>query len=403
MTMVGALAGFVFWTLAARSYSQAEVGIASAVISVIQLLSGIAGLGLGMGLMRFLANAYDAERLLNTAFTLVLIASLLVGGLYFAGIQRWSPGLSFMRVKPYLALGFIGFLMATSLGTLTKIACIGFRKARYAFLQAVAMNGMRVVLILLLVQFGATGIITALATGVVVADGLGLLVYLPRAANGFRVSLRWSTQAIAELVPFSGGNYLSDIFLRAPILIAPLLVLEVIGPESTAHIYVAWMIGSILSSPGTALADSAFAEGAHTPEDLSRIFSKSMKLAVGVTFPLALIVAIASPWILKIFGNSYSSASSFLLSVLALAVPFAVANSVYFSVLRIRKRVVELVILSALVAGISIGVAILGLKQIGLVSTGIGWLLSQIVVTLILSRHLLQRTIREGVHVPLMD
>ena len=91
VSLVGALAGFLFWSLAARLYRPQEVGVASAVISAAALLAVVASLGVGMGLIRFLPEARRPRRLLNSAFTLNTLVALLVAGVYLAGLPLWSP------------------------------------------------------------------------------------------------------------------------------------------------------------------------------------------------------------------------------------------------------------------------------------------------------------------------
>ena len=53
--------GLVFWIVVARFYSPAEVGLAAALISATGLLIVFSKLGLGLGLMRYLAKSVTVE------------------------------------------------------------------------------------------------------------------------------------------------------------------------------------------------------------------------------------------------------------------------------------------------------------------------------------------------------
>ena len=77
VTLVGTATGFIFWTLAARLYDAQQVGLAASVISIVQLLAGIASMGLGLGLVRFLPESDEPNRMLNVSFTLTTILGLL--------------------------------------------------------------------------------------------------------------------------------------------------------------------------------------------------------------------------------------------------------------------------------------------------------------------------------------
>src|SRR3954466_5681045 len=58
--------GFLFWVIAARRYSTAVVGINSAAISAMMLVSGVAQLGLNAVLVRYLPRAGGATTRLVT-------------------------------------------------------------------------------------------------------------------------------------------------------------------------------------------------------------------------------------------------------------------------------------------------------------------------------------------------
>jgi O-antigen/teichoic acid export membrane protein len=373
--VVGALAGFVFWMLAARLYSPIEVGLASAVISIVQLLSGIAGLGLGIGLVRFLAIADDPERMLNTAITLVVLSSLVASTVYIAGIRLWSPTLEILGSRLDHAIGFMVFLAAVALGALTNMAFVGYRQARFAFWQFVVMNGLRLLLVVTMASAGALGIVAATAFGMLGGSGLGMLVFLPHVSRGYRLRPRLSARVIAMLVPYSVGTYVADLLYRAPSLLAPPFALEMLGATSGAHAYIAWMIGLTLSSPGMALADSAFAEGTHAPDYLRMTLSRAASLGILLTASGAIIMGIFAPWFLRtFFGSSYAREATGLLRLLAASAPIAVLNTMYFTRLRIQKRVGRLMAISCIIALMTLGMTATLMPRLGIAASGVGWL-----------------------------
>ncbi len=50
---VGAGTGFIFWIIAARLYSTEDVGLSSAIVSVMRLLMLLSFVGLDIGLIRY--------------------------------------------------------------------------------------------------------------------------------------------------------------------------------------------------------------------------------------------------------------------------------------------------------------------------------------------------------------
>jgi len=376
-TVVNAGAGFLFWTLAARLYTPEEVGFASSVISITSLLGSIASLGLGIGLVRYFPEHAQPRRALNAALTLAAAAAFVVASAYLLGIGRWSPSLSILSRRPLYMVGFLVFVVISSVNTLLQMAYLARRETAYAFWQVLSMNLFRLVFVAVFAFAGAPGLVAAVAAAIALAELVGLLIFLPRLLYGFRVRLVWAPEVWRQLVPYSLGNYLSDTLYRAPILLAPPLVLERLGAAASAHAYIAWMIGSMLASPATALAFSTFAEGSHSPGELQCLLARAGRYTALITLPLAAAVALAAPWILLLFGPSYAAEAAPLMRWLAVAAPLMAFANLYFTGLRVRRRLSEMILLSAAVAVISLVVPIIWIDSYGMGSMGQGWLLAQ--------------------------
>ena len=385
--LLGSIVGVFFWGLSARLYSPNDVGVATAILSISQLLSGIAGLGLGMGLVRFLASSADPQEMLNNTLTMTVLSTLLVGILYLLGIKFWTPTLNFLSQGFVIAIGFIGFLVINSLASQYQAVFIAYRESRYAFWQVTLTNISRIMLVIVFISAGAQGIVAAVAVGMIFAIGLSQTRFLPIVIKGCRLRPQLSINVIKSLMPYSFANHIADFLYRAPVLITPPLVLELLGAKFSAHVYIAWMFGSLIASPGQALAGAAYAEGSNSPDDLQQILIRSTRYGVGVTVLLAVIVGIGSPWALELFGKSYSTGIVALFRLFAIASPFMVVNMIYFTALRVLQRIGELILLSASSAFITLAITYFGIQHIGLESIGIGWMVSQVLITLVASRH----------------
>ena len=82
--------GFFFWLIAARFYSTADVGLASAIIAAMGVISMLSLLGFDISLVRFLPERADKTELINSCLT-IFIFSLLLAIIFIAGIELWSP------------------------------------------------------------------------------------------------------------------------------------------------------------------------------------------------------------------------------------------------------------------------------------------------------------------------
>lgn len=380
---VGALVGFVFWGLAARLYSPEDVGTASAVISAVVLVSGIAGFGVGTGVVRFLPEARSPQRFLNTVFTFNTVTAILAGGVFLAGLSLWSPSLVVLQRNALYAAGFLAYTIAATLSAVAQMAFVARRRALYALIQAGIFNGGRLLAAPVLAGLGAVGLVGAVAIAMVLAVALSLFGFLPKVEPRYRPRPGLSWLDLAAIIPYSLGNHLAVLLTQTSQTLLPLIILETLGPASSGYTYIAWMLGSLLASPGLSLANSAFAEGSNAPHRLAAILVRAAGLALPLTLPAALILGLAAPWVLRLFGPSYAQEGSGLLRWLAGAAPQVVLTGLYFTYLRVWKQIGRLVALSAIVATVTLGMAVVLLPRLGIAASGVGWLAGNGLVTAI--------------------
>jgi O-antigen/teichoic acid export membrane protein len=375
VTLIGALTGFFFWGLAARFYAPEEVGIASAVISAVALLAGIAGLGVGTGLVRFLPAATHPLRLLNTALTFTALVAFLVAAVYLAGLGLWSPSLALLRGSALAVAGFLTFVVAQTLDGVLQMAFVARRRAGFALAQTLVINGGRLLLVVPFAGMAAAGLVGSVALALVLAVVLSLALFLPRVEPGYRPRPRFHRPDLARILPYSFGNYLAQLLAPTSLTLLPILVLELLGAAPAGHLYIAWMLGSILVSPGVALATSAFAEGSNAPDSLSAVLSRAAAAGLALTAAGALAVALGAPWLLRLFGPEYAKQASALLRWLAAAAPFVVLAQLYFTRLRVQKRIGRLVLLSSVIAVCTLALATALMPHYGIAASAVGWLL----------------------------
>jgi O-antigen/teichoic acid export membrane protein len=383
VNLIAGLAGFVFWGLAARLYDPGDVGVASAVVSAALLLAAMADLGLSISMVRFLPAAQSPRDFLNTAFSINAIIALGVAAVFLAGLSLWAPSLVVLLQSVGGIIGFLAFTVLQTVGTTAQAAFVARRRAVYALACALVFHLGRLLLLLTLAGLGAVGMVGSFAISTLAAVVLALAVFLPRTEVGYRPQpkMRWVT--VAEVIPFTLGNYMAQLLSLAPQMIVPLLALELLGPSSSGSAYVAWMLGVLLVSPGGALANSAFAEGSNAPKALSGILSMSGALSLAVTLPIAALVGVGAPLILLVFGPDYAHEATSLLRWIAVAGPLVVMVRLYYTFLRVRRRVGRLVLASTLTAGMTLAIAAVYMRQLGIAAAGIGWLIGHVLVVIV--------------------
>lgn len=375
VNLVGGVTGVVFWGMAARLYESADIGIASAMLSAITLLAGLAGLGISTGLVRFLPGARHPGRLLNSAFTLNVTIALIVACGFLAGLEFWSPSLVFLQRDVFLAAGFVAYAVATTLSATLQMVFVAHRRAMYTFVLTLIVNGGRLPLVAALAGLDAVGLVGAVGLATVLAVALSLTVFMQKVRPAYqpRPALIW--RELVPLIPYSAGNYVAVLLIQSTQSILPLMILEVLGAQYSGYAYVAWMLGTLLTSPGTALAGSAFAESSYAPERLSAVLRKAAVLGLGITVPAALAFGVIAPWLLILFGSDYAQEALGLLRWLAAAAPAVVLSSLYLTWLKVRKQVGTLIVVSGVVALTTLGVARALMPAYGIAASGMGWLI----------------------------
>lgn len=371
-----ALLGFVFWIVVARFYSPADVGFATAAISIAIFLSALGCLGFDYSLYRFLPSTDRPSELINTSLTFCGIVCLLLGALFLFGLPIWSPNLSFIRGSVVFSLAFIILVVLLTLSVMAGSGFIARRQAKFAFF----MNSVSVVLriplaILLVVFFHSFGIIAAYTLAMVVAVAIGVFAFLPRVVVGYKMLPQLKTTVIRNVWKYSSANYLAWLLFSASRWILPVLVLNILGPDANAYFYIAFTTASLLFLIPAAVSSSLFAEGSHFEDKLGENVIRSLKLTFLMLVPGVILVFLAGKWLLLLFGESYqANAFPVLLLISLSSLPLSI-NYIYSIVLRVTDRLKELIIIWGLTAigvlgGSYLTIPILGINGVGYAMLG---------------------------------
>jgi O-antigen/teichoic acid export membrane protein len=377
---VNSLGGVVYYWVAARLYTSSSVGITSAVLSALSIVSLVSGFGVGNALVRFLPVSSSPSRLINQSFAFNTFNALWVGGIYLYLLLHFKSSLSDIFINHYAVFGFLAFGMLVSINTNLRMSFIAGRKANYFFFKSLINNTLRVLFALILVSLNFWGLVTANALAMFASVIISVVFFFPRIFTNIRILFDFDLREFLDVLPYSFTTFLSGLFQQLPTLLLPVIVLESLGSSAAGHAQVAWMVGVLLSAPGVSLAASSFAEASNKIIDTNKIYLKSVLMGILITLPLSILVILFSRPILLIFGRSYSMSGNALLMILAIAAPFAVVTGLYFSYLRVVRKIRELVCLSAVLFITTVLVAVLYLPRLGIPAYGVGWLLGQALI-----------------------
>ena len=389
-TAVMALCGFFFWMVVARFYTEAEVGFSSAIISAISLIAAISLVGLNTSLIRFLPQADKPQELINSCYTLSALVSLVVAGIFIAGLGFWSPALAFIRQNAIFTAAFIIFALLWTLSSLVDSTFIARRRAGFVLSKNTIYSVLKIPLPILFVLFFRTfGIVASWGIAGAVALVISLFLFLPRVQNLYKPAPNLRLGLIKDMRRYSAGNYLANLLSASPAFILPLMVVNLLGAEQNAYFYVAWMIASLLSAIPTSVSQSLFAEGSHFEDKLRENVTKSLKFTFLLLVPAVTVLILVGRWLLLAFGQSYSLNALPLLWILSLSsLPLAI-NHLYTSILRVKSRLKELMAIWGFIALAVLLVSYLIMPASGIMGIGCAWFGAQAAVAIyVLARRL---------------
>lgn len=379
--VLGSLAGFLFWLIAARFYSTKDVGLSTAIISAMMLISVFSRLGLDVGIVRFLPHSENKRDTINSCLTLSGLASALSATIFILGLRFWSPKLLVLQENWSYLLTFVLFAAVITLSQFQGQVFVAFRSAQFALIQSL-INCFRLLLVSLMVGLGAFGIIASLGSAwslAFIASGFFIVKLYP----DYRPMPIIRKQVINDMARFSFGNYIANVFGALPTYTLPLIIISVLNTEASAFFYIPFSLISVLGMVTESATSSLLAEGSYEPEKLRKQGIKAMKFISMFLIPGVAILCIFGGPILSLFGADYVQNSLGLLRLLAIScIPWAVLN-LYTTVLRVQLRVKPLIYLWGCFAVFTIAVSYWLMKWVGLNGVGIAWLSAQGVLAVV--------------------
>lgn len=365
--------GFVFWALVARSYTTAQVGLATSLLSAISLISYLSLFGFNATLIRYPARGNARNSQVTWTLAAVSGTGLVLGIAYLAFLSLISPQLEFIRRQPVGALAFVGFCVMAAVNLLTDSVFIGARMPQYnTLVDGVIQSLAKLAMPVFLVALGAVGILAATGAGYVVAV-IASIAFMRRRLK-FRFDLTTRGTRLRATARYSLTSYVSALLNLLPLLVLPSIVLRTLGPDSEAYYFMAFQIATLLSAASYAISESLFSEGAHDPSNIAALLRRSAKIMLMIVVPGALIVATASGLILDIFGAKYAAHAHGLLVLLSLGSIAVAFNSWASCALRVLVRMRALVI-----SNVVLTVAVLGFAGAfgsrGLLWIGYAWVI----------------------------
>lgn len=377
-SILASMLGFIFWIIIARRFSTHEVGLATALISISGILSIYSTVGLDISIIRYLADEKDKKRFINICMTIVTVTSLAISIIFILGINIWAPTLSYVNNNLIYIILFVIFTISSALFILMNNTFIALRDTKDLLIQNLFLNLIRIPLPFLLVFLLANfSIFASFSLSMVLTLIISLLIFLRRKIADYKPNFEFDMAVLKKVFHFSTVNYISTIFGNLPTLVIPLIIINFLQPAENAYYYIAFTIASVLFVVPVSFSSSLLAEGSYDDTNFYNNLKKAIKQTYIILIPAVIFTIIFGDKILLIFGKAYSSEGTTLLSLFAISAIFISLNSIYIVYLRIRMKKKELMILTPVSSSLTIIIAYVLIPKIGIMGTGIGYLVAQ--------------------------
>ncbi|MDB5057777.1 MAG: rane protein involved in the export of O-antigen and teichoic acid-like protein [Chloroflexi bacterium] len=394
--------GVGYWILAARMYKTADVGLNSAAISAMLFLAGVSQLNLMSALLRFLPGAGRATmRFLAYAYLISVSVAAVVSIIFIRGLHWWAPSLGFLASNPFLTGWFVVATMAWCIFVLQDSALTGLRQATWVPIENAAFSVAKIAFLIAFARsFPQYGLLASWTIGMAVTLlPVNVLIFrrlIPKHVKEPRV--QEPPLIPAQVARYVGVDYLGSLCWLASTNLLPIMVTQQAGATANAYFYLPWQISVMLMQISPNMGSSLVVESVIDPTKL-KAYSYQVCIQIArLVVPMAAILVLGAPFILRIFGNNYATQGADLLRLLALsAIPF-IFNSIYISVARVQRRVGAAVMVLASLCVLVLTLSHFLLQAFGILGVGLAWLVSQSLIAVVLLSTQLRSLWSAGLH-----
>lgn len=330
--------GFFFWMVATRLYMPNDIGIMSAILSSMFLISSLSTIGLPTALTFYLPTypkGTDAGRIINSCLIITIIISIIFSMLFIAMIDILAPELK--SVLGDLGLSII-FIITTIVTTISMVMSGIFIAGKRSSFQMIKENIFSIAKIFLLILFsglGAVGILVSWSLGLIISTVIGFFLlfklwkYIPT---------RSFDPIVKDMANFSIGIYMAGILGGLPKLMFPIIIVRMISAEATGYFFIALMVASVLSGITESLVGPFLAESSDKNKFWNNVIN-AIRFNLGLLIPGLLMLIIFGKFVLNIFNSNYADNSfntTIILSIACIPMSFV---TIYNVVNNAQKKV----------------------------------------------------------------
>jgi O-antigen/teichoic acid export membrane protein len=303
--------GFVFWWVAAREFTKAEIGYGSAATNAMMLLGTVGMFGLGTMMIGELPRRRELRRERGGLFSASLITSAvgsLILGLAFPVIaEAFHAKIPEMSGNLTRLLIFAAGVTLTGATLVFDEGMIGLMRGGVQLWRNLAMSilklGVLPVTAIMMHDVYGVGITLSfvIGTGVSMIPAVWMLV-----RGGYQIWHRPDWPELRRLFKVALNHNWLNLAIVAPGRIIPVIVTLVVSPSANGVFYIAWMIVSLLFMVPVHLSTVLFAIASASPELIAEKLRFVLRVSLLIGLPVMAVLAISAHFALSLFGPGYA-------------------------------------------------------------------------------------------------
>jgi O-antigen/teichoic acid export membrane protein len=369
-----ALIGLAYWAVATHLFSARDVGLAAAAASTGVLLATVGAVGVPLLLLAEIESVDPKERrvMFSTGMAITGTIVLVLATATMLLSPYLGKSLSVIGRDPVTAALFVVGSVATMCGLTLDDTAIGLHRGAAQLWRNSLSSLLKLAIVGLLVLTATRtgkGLILAWAVAMV----LSVLVCLPMLALGRarpgEATIGHRTALVHRFGKLSLQHHVLNLSIGSVSYIIPLAATLLISPAEVAYFSAAFILAATLLILPYLLALSLFAERSGDVGLLHRNVRRTFPLGLVLSGAIVVVVEIAAPYALRLFGPAYPVHGSTALRLLILVGPAYVVKDHYVSIRRAQHRLAEasrvmMIGTIAEVAAAAVGGAMFGLNGI---------------------------------------
>lgn len=379
-----AAAGLVYWIVAAYVYSPHAVGVNSALIASMMFLAGIASLNLPNIIVRFLPEAGSRTlRLVASCYAASTAVALAAAVVFLVGVVSFAPRLGFLRGDGAMQLWFTLSTLAWCAFTIQDGVLTALGRAVWVPVENAGFSVLKLGLLVALVTVAPFyGIFVSWTIAMVVAVVcVNLLIFRrlgkPASEEAVQARVNLRDRAFAR---YFAADYVCSVAWVSSSNLMPVLVTAVAGATTNAYYALAWAVALPLYAIAQNIGTSLVLHGTNDPASLGALTRQAAVQGARVLGPVVVVLFVAAPNVLSLFGGDYAQRGATLLRLLAAGTLPYLVLVVAVSAARVRRRLRAAVVAMSSQAVLALGLVTPLLHRFGVSGAGIAWLASQCAV-----------------------